>query len=132
MYVLLKILFSFQKKTSSIMSGPPPPTYVCNRCSQSGHWYKNCPMVMVILYLHFYVISFNTHRKDLMFQCTHLFIDLNDIIWLFSLHTFNYLVRVYHSLAIFINIFHGLSLFYGSMFFSVKFFILIHFFVMKL
>ncbi|VDN03133.1 unnamed protein product [Thelazia callipaeda] len=36
---------NFQKKTSSIMSGPPPPTYVCNRCSQSGHWYKNCPMV---------------------------------------------------------------------------------------
>ncbi|VDK75301.1 unnamed protein product [Litomosoides sigmodontis] len=27
------------------MSGPPPPTYVCNRCSQSGHWYKNCPML---------------------------------------------------------------------------------------
>ncbi|VIO95169.1 Zinc knuckle family protein [Brugia malayi] len=36
---------NFQKKTSSIMSGPPPPTYVCNRCSQSGHWYKNCPML---------------------------------------------------------------------------------------
>ncbi|KAI1723566.1 DWNN domain-containing protein [Ditylenchus destructor] len=31
------------KKTTSIMSGPPPPTYVCNRCSQPGHWFKNCP-----------------------------------------------------------------------------------------
>ncbi|EJD74541.1 hypothetical protein LOAG_18154 [Loa loa] len=59
---------NFQKKTSSIMSGPPPPTYVCNRCSQSGHWYKNCPMVTVILYLHFYVLSFNIHRKDLLFH----------------------------------------------------------------
>ncbi|VDO10950.1 unnamed protein product [Brugia timori] len=58
---------NFQKKTSSIMSGPPPPTYVCNRCSQSGHWYKNCPMVTVILYLHFYVISLNIRRKDLLF-----------------------------------------------------------------
>lgn len=28
------------------MTGPPPPTYTCNRCSQPGHWYKNCPMVM--------------------------------------------------------------------------------------
>ncbi|VDM24738.1 unnamed protein product [Toxocara canis] len=39
---------NFQKKSSSILWGPPPPTYQCNRCSQSGHWYKNCPMVTVI------------------------------------------------------------------------------------
>ncbi|MFH4974791.1 hypothetical protein AB6A40_001500 [Gnathostoma spinigerum] len=36
---------NFQRRTSSIMSGPPPPTYQCNRCYQSGHWYKNCPML---------------------------------------------------------------------------------------
>uniref|UniRef100_A0A915BQD7 E3 ubiquitin-protein ligase RBBP6 n=1 Tax=Parascaris univalens TaxID=6257 RepID=A0A915BQD7_PARUN len=36
---------NFQKKSSSILWGPPPPTYQCNRCSQSGHWYKNCPML---------------------------------------------------------------------------------------
>ncbi|KIH62337.1 hypothetical protein ANCDUO_07382 [Ancylostoma duodenale] len=28
------------------MSGPPPPTYTCNRCYQPGHWCKNCPMVI--------------------------------------------------------------------------------------
>lgn len=37
--------FSYQKKPSAIMSGPPPPTYICNRCSQPGHWFKNCPLV---------------------------------------------------------------------------------------
>ncbi|CAJ0592863.1 unnamed protein product [Cylicocyclus nassatus] len=36
---------NFQKKTTNIMSGPPPPTYTCNRCNQPGHWYKNCPML---------------------------------------------------------------------------------------
>uniref|UniRef100_A0A7I4XRR4 DWNN domain-containing protein n=1 Tax=Haemonchus contortus TaxID=6289 RepID=A0A7I4XRR4_HAECO len=36
---------NFQKKTTNIMSGPPPPTYTCNRCYQPGHWYKNCPML---------------------------------------------------------------------------------------
>ncbi|VDO66113.1 unnamed protein product [Haemonchus placei] len=39
---------NFQKKTTNIMSGPPPPTYTCNRCYQPGHWYKNCPMVITI------------------------------------------------------------------------------------
>ncbi|KAK6029770.1 DWNN domain protein [Ostertagia ostertagi] len=38
---------NFQKKTTNIMSGPPPPTYTCNRCYQPGHWYKNCPMVIM-------------------------------------------------------------------------------------
>ncbi|VDN30392.1 unnamed protein product [Cylicostephanus goldi] len=38
---------NFQKKTTNIMSGPPPPTYTCNRCNQPGHWYKNCPMVIM-------------------------------------------------------------------------------------
>ncbi|EYC01941.1 hypothetical protein Y032_0103g3548 [Ancylostoma ceylanicum] len=37
---------NFQKKTTNIMSGPPPPTYTCNRCYQPGHWCKNCPMVI--------------------------------------------------------------------------------------
>ncbi|EYC01939.1 hypothetical protein Y032_0103g3548 [Ancylostoma ceylanicum] len=36
---------NFQKKTTNIMSGPPPPTYTCNRCYQPGHWCKNCPML---------------------------------------------------------------------------------------
>ncbi|CAJ0577490.1 unnamed protein product, partial [Mesorhabditis spiculigera] len=36
---------NFQRRTkNNIMSGPPPPTYVCNRCNQTGHWYQNCPM----------------------------------------------------------------------------------------
>ncbi|VDP24928.1 unnamed protein product [Heligmosomoides polygyrus] len=39
---------NFQKKTTNIMSGPPPPTYTCNRCYQPGHWYKNCPMVITL------------------------------------------------------------------------------------
>ncbi|ETN81944.1 DWNN domain protein [Necator americanus] len=39
---------NFQKKTTNIMSGPPPPTYTCNRCNQPGHWYKNCPMVIML------------------------------------------------------------------------------------
>ncbi|KAJ1347547.1 hypothetical protein KIN20_002627 [Parelaphostrongylus tenuis] len=34
---------NFQKKTTNIMSGPPPPTYTCNRCYQPGHWYKKLP-----------------------------------------------------------------------------------------
>ncbi|CAJ0954859.1 unnamed protein product, partial [Mesorhabditis belari] len=29
---------------NTVMSGPPPTTYVCNRCNQTGHWYQNCPM----------------------------------------------------------------------------------------
>ncbi|GMR52983.1 hypothetical protein PMAYCL1PPCAC_23178, partial [Pristionchus mayeri] len=36
---------NYQKRTNQIMSGPPPPTYTCNRCYQPGHWYKNCPML---------------------------------------------------------------------------------------
>ncbi|CAK5039044.1 unnamed protein product [Meloidogyne enterolobii] len=32
------------------MSGPPPPTYVCNRCAQPGHWYKSCPLVISLLF----------------------------------------------------------------------------------
>lgn len=36
--------FSYQK-TRGIMTGPPPPTYVCNKCGQTGHWYKLCPLV---------------------------------------------------------------------------------------
>uniref|UniRef100_A0A0K0EJZ0 DWNN domain-containing protein n=1 Tax=Strongyloides stercoralis TaxID=6248 RepID=A0A0K0EJZ0_STRER len=26
-------------------SGVPPPSYICNRCFQPGHWYKLCPML---------------------------------------------------------------------------------------
>uniref|UniRef100_A0A0N4ZEK2 DWNN domain-containing protein n=1 Tax=Parastrongyloides trichosuri TaxID=131310 RepID=A0A0N4ZEK2_PARTI len=26
-------------------SGVPPPSYICNRCFQPGHWYKMCPML---------------------------------------------------------------------------------------
>uniref|UniRef100_A0A915ENC8 E3 ubiquitin-protein ligase RBBP6 n=1 Tax=Ditylenchus dipsaci TaxID=166011 RepID=A0A915ENC8_9BILA len=36
---------NFNKKTSGILTGPPPPTYVCNRCSQPGHWFKACPLL---------------------------------------------------------------------------------------
>ncbi|CAJ34990.1 E3 ubiquitin-protein ligase RBBP6 [Caenorhabditis elegans] len=35
---------NFRRRQPGIMTGPPPPTYTCNRCSQPGHWYKNCPM----------------------------------------------------------------------------------------
>ncbi|TKR95418.1 hypothetical protein L596_009592 [Steinernema carpocapsae] len=35
------------KRQSHIMSQdvPPPPTYICNRCNQPGHWYTHCPML---------------------------------------------------------------------------------------
>ncbi|PAV80120.1 hypothetical protein WR25_24732 [Diploscapter pachys] len=36
---------NFQRGKTNIMSGPPPPTYTCNRCYQPGHWFKNCPML---------------------------------------------------------------------------------------
>ncbi|CAI2320652.1 unnamed protein product [Caenorhabditis sp. 36 PRJEB53466] len=34
-----------RRPQGGIMTGPPPPTYTCNRCYQPGHWYKNCPML---------------------------------------------------------------------------------------
>uniref|UniRef100_A0AC35U5X0 DWNN domain-containing protein n=1 Tax=Rhabditophanes sp. KR3021 TaxID=114890 RepID=A0AC35U5X0_9BILA len=36
---------NFQRKTINQTGVPPPPTYVCNRCLQAGHWYKMCPMI---------------------------------------------------------------------------------------
>uniref|UniRef100_A0A1I7T1A2 E3 ubiquitin-protein ligase RBBP6 n=1 Tax=Caenorhabditis tropicalis TaxID=1561998 RepID=A0A1I7T1A2_9PELO len=36
---------NFRRRPQGIMTGPPPPTYTCNRCYQPGHWYKNCPML---------------------------------------------------------------------------------------
>uniref|UniRef100_A0A914H4C5 E3 ubiquitin-protein ligase RBBP6 n=1 Tax=Globodera rostochiensis TaxID=31243 RepID=A0A914H4C5_GLORO len=36
---------NYQRRTGGIMTGPPPATYVCNRCGQPGHWYKSCPLV---------------------------------------------------------------------------------------
>ncbi|KAH7731975.1 Zinc knuckle family protein [Aphelenchoides avenae] len=35
------------QKTRGIMTGPPPPTYVCNKCGQTGHWYKLCPLLNI-------------------------------------------------------------------------------------
>lgn len=34
-------------RRNALMSGAPPPTYVCNRCQKSGHWPKNCPLAHV-------------------------------------------------------------------------------------
>uniref|UniRef100_A0A183C6S2 Amidase domain-containing protein n=1 Tax=Globodera pallida TaxID=36090 RepID=A0A183C6S2_GLOPA len=38
---------NYQRRTGGIMTGPPPATYVCNRCGQPGHWYKSCPLLNV-------------------------------------------------------------------------------------
>ncbi|CAD5205764.1 unnamed protein product [Bursaphelenchus okinawaensis] len=39
---------NFRRTTnSSAFSEPPPPSYVCNRCSRTGHWYRECPLVNI-------------------------------------------------------------------------------------
>jgi hypothetical protein len=32
----------------SMYNKPPPPNFICNRCNQSGHWPKQCPMVGIV------------------------------------------------------------------------------------
>ncbi|TKR95420.1 hypothetical protein L596_009592 [Steinernema carpocapsae] len=43
------------KRQSHIMSQdvPPPPTYICNRCNQPGHWYTHCPMIRPVFSSYF-------------------------------------------------------------------------------
>nr|CAD2165606.1 unnamed protein product [Meloidogyne enterolobii]CAD2181463.1 unnamed protein product [Meloidogyne enterolobii] len=52
---------NYQRRAIGIMSGPPPPTYVCNRCAQPGHWYKCCPLLISLL---FFLLSTLMMRKS--------------------------------------------------------------------
>uniref|UniRef100_A0A1I7S6V8 E3 ubiquitin-protein ligase RBBP6 n=1 Tax=Bursaphelenchus xylophilus TaxID=6326 RepID=A0A1I7S6V8_BURXY len=39
---------NFRRTTNaSAFSEPPPPNYTCNRCSRTGHWYRDCPLVNI-------------------------------------------------------------------------------------
>nr|CAD2161114.1 unnamed protein product [Meloidogyne enterolobii] len=53
---------NYQRRAIGIMSGPPPPTYACNRCAQSGHWYKSCPLLISLL---FFLLSTLMMRKSI-------------------------------------------------------------------
>ncbi|CAK5015041.1 unnamed protein product [Meloidogyne enterolobii] len=52
-FSLLPTLVSYQRRAIGILPGPPPPTYVCNRCAQPDHWYKSCPLVISLLFFLF-------------------------------------------------------------------------------
>uniref|UniRef100_A0A915CZA4 CCHC-type domain-containing protein n=1 Tax=Ditylenchus dipsaci TaxID=166011 RepID=A0A915CZA4_9BILA len=32
---------------SNNSKSPPPTSYICNRCNQAGHWFKQCPLINV-------------------------------------------------------------------------------------
>jgi len=36
---------NYQRRATT--SGRPPTSYVCNRCNEPGHWYKECPQLLV-------------------------------------------------------------------------------------
>ncbi|KAF7627117.1 hypothetical protein Mgra_00009627 [Meloidogyne graminicola] len=64
---------NYQKRPTGIMTGPPPPTYVCNRCGQPGHWYKNCPLVISLLFFLFSSLMLKKLSVGEFFQKWHSF-----------------------------------------------------------